>query len=496
MFGRVTMADEELYVPKACNKSKVWQNFGFAKKDGKLDKTHAICKICRAAIKYTGSTTNLGTHLKRRHGETSASSSDSSMATVAASTSTPAQSISTFFHAPLATNSARSKAITEAIAFFICKDIQPYSVVENEGFQYLLHILEPRYHFPNRKLFTDKEIPLLYEKVRHEIAKSLSNAKRVAITVDGWTSRATDSYVTVTAHYIDEEWVLQNHVLQTRPFNEAHTGNNLGLLLKDVCCTWNIADKNPALVTDNAKNMLLAGVRAEINPHVRCIAHTLNLASQKSLKVDRVSELLVKVRKITTFFHRSPQATEVLREMQAQLHMPNHKLIHDVPTRWNSSLDMLERFWEQQPAVLNTLLSRKIKRGEGLASLTEEDMTLIPEVIKLMSPLKVATTLLSEEKHPTISMISPIQAKLQKHFQPDESDLLEISVMKERFRQDFDGRYTYLQDLLYYAAVLDPRFKDLAFLEDHGTKDMVFTKLTAEVVMMEEEVRIYSINRS
>ena len=212
------MADEELYVPKACNKSKVWQNFGFAKKDGKLDKTHAICKICRAAIKYTGSTTNLGTHLKRRHGETSASSSDSSMATVAASTSTPAQSISTFFHAPLATNSARSKAITEAIAFFICKDIQPYSVVENEGFQYLLHILEPRYHIPNRKLFTDKEIPLLYEKVRHEIAKSLSNAKRVAITVDGWTSRATDSYVTVTAHYIDEEWVLQKHVLQTRPF--------------------------------------------------------------------------------------------------------------------------------------------------------------------------------------------------------------------------------------------------------------------------------------
>ena len=96
------------------------------------------------------------------------------------------------------------------------------------------------------------------------------------------------------------------------------------------------------------------------------------------------------------------------------------QLVHDVSTRWNSSLDMLERFWEQQPAVLNTLLSRKIKRGEGMASLTEEDMTLIQEVIKLMSPLKVATTLLSEEKEkPTISMISPIQAKLQRHFQPD-----------------------------------------------------------------------------
>lgn len=127
-------------------------------------------------------------------------------------------------------------------------------------------------------------------------------------------------------------------------------------------------------------------------------AHTLNLASQKAFKVDSVSELVVKVRKLVSFFHKSPKATEVLREIQTQLHLPNHKLIHDVSTRWNSTLDMLERFWEQHPAVLNTLLSRKIKRREAMASLTEDDMTLIPEIIKLMSPLKVATTLLSEEK--------------------------------------------------------------------------------------------------
>lgn len=88
-------------------------------------------------------------------------------------------------------------------------------------------------------------------------------------------------------------------------------------------------------------------------------------------------------------------------------------------------------------------------------------------------------------------MISPIQAKLQRHFQPDESDLAVISQMKERFRQDFDGRYTYLQDLLHYALALDPHFKELALLDDNDTKDMVFMKITAEVVKMDLEVRIY-----
>ncbi|XP_034148492.1 zinc finger BED domain-containing protein 4-like [Esox lucius] len=196
--------------------------------------------------------------------------------------------------------------------------------------------------------------------------------------------------------------------------------------------------------------MMLAGVGAEMDPHVRCIAHTLNLASQKSLKLDRISELLAKVRKVVTFFHRSLKATKVLCEMQAQLHLPNHKLNHDVSTRWSGSLDMLERFWEQQ------------------------------DVIKLMSPLKVSTTLLSEEKNPTISMISPIQAKLKRHFQPDDIDQPVISQMKERF--------TYLQDLLHYASALDPRFKDLAFLDDNDTKDIIFTKLIGEVVKMDEKM--------
>jgi len=235
----------------------------------------------------------------------------------------------TFFQAPLANSSTRSKAITDAIAFFICKDIQPYSVTENEGFQYLLHILEPRYHIPYRRLFTKKQIPALYDKVRRELVDSVSNAQRVAITVDGWTSCATDSYVMVTAHYIDDD----DHVLQTRVFNEAHTGNNLAVLLQEVSCEWKIEDKNPALVTDNARNMILAGVGAQMEPHVRCIVHTLNLASQKALKVERVSELLVKMRKVVTYFHKSPKATKALREMQMQLHLPHHKLVHDVFTR-------------------------------------------------------------------------------------------------------------------------------------------------------------------
>ena len=62
----------------------------------------------------------------------------------------------------------------------------------------------------------------------------MGHAQRAAKTVDGLMSCASDSYITVIGCYIDDEWVLQNHVLQIRLFNEAHMGNNLAVLQQDV----------------------------------------------------------------------------------------------------------------------------------------------------------------------------------------------------------------------------------------------------------------------
>ena len=50
------------------NASPVWAHFGFYEIDGKVDKTKAICKICKAEKPYSGgSTSNLNTHLAHYH---------------------------------------------------------------------------------------------------------------------------------------------------------------------------------------------------------------------------------------------------------------------------------------------------------------------------------------------------------------------------------------------------------------------------------------------
>ena len=124
------------------------------------------------------------------------------------------------FHSIFGTNklpatSRRAQDITAAMGQFIVKDLRPYSVVQNAGFKNLIRVLEPKYTIPSRQHFSEKVIPELYAIVSAQVKQELKG-NYVAITTDGWTSRATESYVTITSSHIDKDWNIKNYVLQVK----------------------------------------------------------------------------------------------------------------------------------------------------------------------------------------------------------------------------------------------------------------------------------------
>ena len=104
-------------------------------------------------------------------------------------------------------------------------------MMENAGFRHMVNMMEPHYRIPTRKHLTKVCVPRLYAQTNAHIKASLASTERVALMCDGWTSRKTEAYVTIMAHFINKEWELVTYVLRKMP--ESHTGPNLdGLQLR------------------------------------------------------------------------------------------------------------------------------------------------------------------------------------------------------------------------------------------------------------------------
>ena len=135
-------------------------------------------------------------------------------------------------------------------------------------------------------------------------------------------------------------------------FEGSHTTENIASRLRETQQAWSFV--TPTAVTDNAANEKKA---FELLQWVRfgCYGHRMNLVVKKCFEVPEVSHLCAKGRKLVTFFHQSSSTTDTLKVKQKLLLSSDavgHKLINDVPTRWNSTLAMLSHLVEQTPALL------------------------------------------------------------------------------------------------------------------------------------------------
>jgi hypothetical protein len=63
-------------------------------------------------------------------------------------------------------------------------------------------------------------------------------------------------------------------------------------------------------------------------------------------------------------------------------------------------------------------------------TLSESDITAAEDMVKLLGPVRTATTIMCEEKQPTLSVIAPLRAKLLVHYRITEEDSALLGEMK------------------------------------------------------------------
>ena len=152
--------------------------------------------------------------------------------------------------------------------------------------------------------------------------------------------------------------------------------------------------------------------------------------------------------------------------------------------RWNSSYDMLERYLEQQPAVIATLMSQDMRqRDKDICTLTESDVSNAEDVVRVLHPLQTITTIICDARQPTISMVIPMKNKIIASMKGIECDSELVRNVKSTMSQDVEKRYEDIQDFLLESTALDPRFHSLPMLDEHCQDDVVQKVTTTHEAM-------------
>ncbi|KAG5898984.1 hypothetical protein JTB14_004703 [Gonioctena quinquepunctata] len=110
-------------------------------------------------------------------------------------------------------SSQRKKELDKALLEMIVLDMQPFFIVKDRGFRKFILLLDPRYELPSPYTLCHKMLKESYTEVYTKLKLELSKVEYVAITFDAWTSVATESYVTVTCHFVDMDFCLKSAVL-------------------------------------------------------------------------------------------------------------------------------------------------------------------------------------------------------------------------------------------------------------------------------------------
>lgn len=103
----------------------------------------------------------------------------------------------------------------------------PFTIIEETGFIDYVRSIHPTTEIPTADTIKS-HIMKFYEDDKEKIKNILKNISgKISFTTDCWTSLSSKSFMSITAHFIDDDWNLKHLLLDFIEINDSHTGQNL-----------------------------------------------------------------------------------------------------------------------------------------------------------------------------------------------------------------------------------------------------------------------------
>jgi hypothetical protein len=265
-------------------RSDVWQHF-IKIKDDKDIVRHAKCKYCHRNMKAEAGrhgTSSLKRHLVACKHNPNKFNKDPSQGTLQATQ-----------HEGVSTWRFDQDTLRVAFAEMVIEDELSFCFGEKPGFRKFMSKACPRFLVPSRRTCTRDVVHYFFQE-KAKLKKFFKDScQRVCLTTNGWTSKQLDSYMTVTASFIDDNWKFHKKVIGFF-LVKGHKGDDIGKNVLRCMVEWGL-ERVMKITVDNASanDTGISYLRRQLSTtnlasgkylHMRCAAHIVNLIVHDGLK--------------------------------------------------------------------------------------------------------------------------------------------------------------------------------------------------------------------
>jgi len=358
---------------------------------------------------------------------------------------------------------------------FVVDTYQPMRLCENAKFRKLLEAHNSEAHHIDRETLRN----MIRQEATSLRAVCVEACKRqhLAITTDCWTSVANESYISLTAHFIDENWKLTELDLCCDPFPGSHIAPVIAAKVQELHLKFGITDEQVVCcVTDNEPTNNAAADSMSYE-WIGCVDHLVELTTGIAFNGIGTSDVMSKCRKLVGHFTSSSQAQEALERIQLATHQEPLKVVQDVATRWWSTHSMVHRLLKLESDICQMAI--KNKRVADL-NLSVTEWAEVKVLDALLEPFMGIQKFL-EGSYVTIAHVPSVViamrnilnnfpvnddtenvlSKMKMQFNQRWGSGVEGSVWREHFTRGPRNIRKGIPKVVLLAAAVDPRFKHL-----------------------------------
>lgn len=370
------------------------------------------------------------------------------------------------------------------ITAFLIETLQPVTYTQDAAFRRYSYALNDKYRFPSVDCI-ESGLTFEYEIARSRIEEELKGVQFVSLSTECWESYLSHAYVTIRAHFIDDEWLPHSRVLSTRHLlSHSNSIEEINTRIDEVSTAWGIRHKITSVTYDKTEfGDSCYGDR------IICVAQILqNSVLSAVAMVNDVKRMIGKCKVLVNHFHDDRTANMYLFKYQKSIEVPNVTLPLLNPNEFNALYPFLKTILEQKVTINAVLLDDgATKRATAKAiALTAMEWDLIKQVLSILEPFELAKSIIFQEDNieGIVSVTKPLIDTLCKNFllpNADKDDEL-VLALKKCIRQELQVNYRMyynigdhdigVPDCYDIAMYLDPRYKLLTCLNDRHRRNV------------------------